>query len=271
MNVFIYVIIFIIGALIGSFTTLALYRIPKKIDIVKTHSFCPNCKKQLGFFELIPILSYIFLGGKCKHCKQKISPRYLIIEILSGTILVLLALALKINIETLYIPVMIEFAFLILYLIALFLIAGIDKSERKIEKGVLYYAIGVICLYIIYLCILGQTDIYRYVMYLVLLLALVMLDTMYLRKYAKDSYTVAICILIIIMAIYAGEFTTICTLIATILTVLFVLIFNKSKNSLNKNIKENKDISQDIDIGFFLCTIHIASIIIILFVNNWIM
>ena len=98
MNIILYIIIFTMGTLFGSFYTLAIYRIPEKIDIVKTHSFCPNCNHKLGFFELIPIWSYIFLGGKCKNCKQKIRPRYLILEILSGLTFVLLALSLKIDI-----------------------------------------------------------------------------------------------------------------------------------------------------------------------------
>ena len=78
MNVFLYIIIFIMGTLFGSFYTLAVYRIPKKLDITHTHSFCPNCGHKLGVFELIPVWSYIFLGGKCKKCKQKIRPRYFI-------------------------------------------------------------------------------------------------------------------------------------------------------------------------------------------------
>ena len=82
MNIFLYVIIFIIGTVFGSFYTLAVYRIPKNIDIVKKHSYCPNCNHKLGFFELIPILSYICLGGKCKSCKQKIRIRYLLLELL---------------------------------------------------------------------------------------------------------------------------------------------------------------------------------------------
>ena len=73
MNIIIYITIFVIGTLFGSFFTLATYRIPKKQDITHTHSYCPNCNSKLGFFELIPILSYIFLKGKCKHCGKKIS------------------------------------------------------------------------------------------------------------------------------------------------------------------------------------------------------
>ena len=97
MNIFLYVIIFITGTVFGSFYTLAVYRIPKNIDIVKKHSYCPNCNHKLGFFELIPVWSYIFLGGKCKHCKQKIRIRYLLLELLGGISFVVLALALKID------------------------------------------------------------------------------------------------------------------------------------------------------------------------------
>ena len=99
MNTFLYIIIFIMGTLFGSFYTLAVYRIPRKIDIIKTHSFCPNCNHKLGFFELIPVWSYLLLGGKCKKCKQKIRPRYFILEFLSGVSFVIIAYCLKICIQ----------------------------------------------------------------------------------------------------------------------------------------------------------------------------
>ena len=134
MNIFLYAIIFIIGTLFGSFYTLAVYRIPKNIDIIKKHSYCPNCNHKLGFFELIPVLSYIFLGGKCKNCKQKIRIRYLLLELLGGITFVVLALALRINIENLNIQVLILFALTILYITAVILISGIDKEYIKINK-----------------------------------------------------------------------------------------------------------------------------------------
>ena len=84
MNTFLYIIIFITGCFFGSFFTLAVYRIPRKEDILIKHSYCPNCNHKLGFFDLFPVLSYIFLGGKCRYCGNKIRPRYLILEILSG-------------------------------------------------------------------------------------------------------------------------------------------------------------------------------------------
>ena len=83
-NAIFYILLFIIGTLFGSFYTLAVYRIPKKQDITHTHSYCPNCNHKLGILDLIPVLSYIMLKGKCRYCEQKIRPRYLILEIISG-------------------------------------------------------------------------------------------------------------------------------------------------------------------------------------------
>ena len=97
MDILLYIIIFIMGTVFGSFFTLAVYRIPKRQDITHTHSYCPNCNHKLGFLDLIPVFSYIFLRGKCRYCKQKIRPRYFILEILSGLLFLLLAFLMNIR------------------------------------------------------------------------------------------------------------------------------------------------------------------------------
>ncbi len=77
MEIILYIIIFIMGTVFGSFSTLAIYRIPqKKKNITTDRSFCPNCKHKLGFLDLIPVWSYILLGGKCRYCGKKISSSY---------------------------------------------------------------------------------------------------------------------------------------------------------------------------------------------------
>ena len=91
MDTLLYIIIFIMGTVFGSFYTLAVHRIPKRQDITHTHSYCPNCNHKLGFLDLIPVFSYIFLGAKCRYCKEKIRPRYFIIELLSGISFVVIA------------------------------------------------------------------------------------------------------------------------------------------------------------------------------------
>ena len=60
MEILIYIIIFIMGSFIGSYASLAVYRLPLKQDITHTHSYCPNCKHKLTTLDLIPIFSYIF-------------------------------------------------------------------------------------------------------------------------------------------------------------------------------------------------------------------
>lgn len=69
MEIILYAIIFIMGSIFGSFVTLAVYRIPLGLDIFYEHSFCPKCNTKLKIMDLVPILSYLFLGGKCRHCR----------------------------------------------------------------------------------------------------------------------------------------------------------------------------------------------------------
>lgn len=268
MNIFLYIIIFIMGTVFGSFYTLAVYRIPNKIDITHTHSFCPKCKHKLGFFELIPIWSYIFLGGKCKQCKQKIRPRYLIIEICCGFIFLLIALAEKIDIYNLKIAVLIELAFLALYLSAIIIIAGIDKEKRQIEKSVMYYALGILVFYIIYLCIIDKASIYRYVMYLATTMILLILDTMNLKTKAKISYLNSILMLLLIMVVFTGEVVTILSIIMTLLIIAFYLLINKIQEIKTKVKKENKELGQNLKIGFYLCISNIVMLILAMFMIN---
>lgn len=86
----IYVIIFIMGACIGSFLNVCIYRIPRKESIVFPPSHCTNCNMRIKWYDLIPILSYVLIGGKCRNCKEKISIIYPLIELLLGVLFVLL-------------------------------------------------------------------------------------------------------------------------------------------------------------------------------------
>ena len=74
----------IMGLMIGSFLNVCIYRIPQKESINFPRSHCMKCGHVLGGLELIPVISYLSLGRKCKQCKQPISPRYMCIEIVTG-------------------------------------------------------------------------------------------------------------------------------------------------------------------------------------------
>jgi len=78
---------FYLGATIGSFLNMAIYRLPRKISFVDpAKSMCPSCKHSLGAADLFPIFSWLLLGGKCRYCKAKVSSRYLFVELLCGSL-----------------------------------------------------------------------------------------------------------------------------------------------------------------------------------------
>lgn len=77
-------LMFIIGTIFGSFYNVIGYRIPKKESIIYPSSHCPSCQHKLKFYELIPIISYIFLKGKCHNCEKKISLFYPMFELITG-------------------------------------------------------------------------------------------------------------------------------------------------------------------------------------------
>lgn len=85
-TVMIYVIIFLYGIVIGSFLNVCIYRIPKGESIVKVRSHCMNCGYQLKWYDLVPLFSFLFLRGRCRKCKQKISVQYPVIELLNGVL-----------------------------------------------------------------------------------------------------------------------------------------------------------------------------------------
>jgi leader peptidase (prepilin peptidase)/N-methyltransferase len=78
------VLFFVFGTIFGSFYNVVGYRLPKKKSLIKPSSHCPKCNLKLSPLELIPILSYIFLLGKCKNCKKKIPIFYPLIELSTG-------------------------------------------------------------------------------------------------------------------------------------------------------------------------------------------
>ena len=84
MEIYYTIMTFIFGTVLGSFYNVVGYRLPKGESLITPPSHCPNCNHRLGASELVPIFSYIFLGGKCKNCKKKISMFYPIFELATG-------------------------------------------------------------------------------------------------------------------------------------------------------------------------------------------
>ena len=87
-----YIVIFIFGIIIGSFLNVCIYRIPLHQSIVTVSSHCMTCGRKLKWYDMIPVFSWLLLGGKCRSCKSKISLQYPVIESLNGILYVVICL-----------------------------------------------------------------------------------------------------------------------------------------------------------------------------------
>lgn len=106
--------IFLFGLAFGSFLNVCIYRLPLGLSVVSPRSACPECKQPIAFYDNLPVLSWLILGGRCRQCRTQISPRYLLIEVLTGLLFVACYWRFGLTLSTLKYCV---FAFLLLGLI----------------------------------------------------------------------------------------------------------------------------------------------------------
>jgi prepilin signal peptidase PulO-like enzyme (type II secretory pathway) len=102
------IFIFLFGLAIGSFLNVVIFRLEKQESVAKGRSYCPHCKHTLAWFDLIPVVSFLVLGGKCRYCRQKISWQYPIVELLTGLVFVIIF-----RYQSLYQPINISLLFYI--------------------------------------------------------------------------------------------------------------------------------------------------------------
>jgi len=115
------VLIFILGLIVGSFSNVCIYRIPRNESIIYPASHCPKCRSKIKPVDNIPLLSFILLKGRCRNCKSKISIQYPVVEFLTGLTYLIIYLIYGLSIQSL------------IYIIlssALIIIAFIDLNEQ---------------------------------------------------------------------------------------------------------------------------------------------
>jgi len=96
------IIIFIVGLIIGSFLNVLICRLPDIESIIKTRSHCPNCKHKLYWYDLIPVISFVMLGRKCRYCKGKISWQYPLVELVTALLFILIYLEFGLTLSAIY-------------------------------------------------------------------------------------------------------------------------------------------------------------------------
>ena len=137
-DTFTYALAFVLGAVIGSFLNVCIYRIPRNESIIRPGSHCTSCNKPISFYHNIPILSYILLRGRCSGCNSKISSRYPFVELLTGLLFLITAGMFGLSIESLVYLMLIS---------SLIVITFIDLEHKIIPNAVTYPGIAVGILY----------------------------------------------------------------------------------------------------------------------------
>ena len=95
-----YIYVFFLGAILGSFANVVICRVPRKESFVRTRSHCDSCGYQLRWFDLVPLFSFIFFKGRCRKCKAKISVQHFLIEVLNGLLYVFVFYMYGFTVET---------------------------------------------------------------------------------------------------------------------------------------------------------------------------
>jgi leader peptidase (prepilin peptidase)/N-methyltransferase len=133
-----YIFVFVIGAAVGSFLNVVIHRVPNEESIIFPNSACPNCKKSIKPYDNIPILSWLILRGKCRHCKSLISPRYPAVELLTALLFALVFRQIGLNV---FLPVALIFVAVIVALIFI-------DAENMILPNVITYPLLIFALLI---------------------------------------------------------------------------------------------------------------------------
>jgi prepilin signal peptidase PulO-like enzyme (type II secretory pathway) len=157
VEILFYFLIFIFGLAVGSFLNCIIYRLQKEESFLLKRSYCPNCKKALGWQDLIPVLSFVFLKGKCRYCQRPISWQYPLVELVTGILFVFIAWN-QLIINPIGIPSgsygasnFLNFFYLLIVACFLIIIFVSDLRYYIIPDKIIYPAIGLALIYNIFL------------------------------------------------------------------------------------------------------------------------
>ncbi|MEK7542520.1 MAG: prepilin peptidase [Patescibacteria group bacterium] len=141
------IFVFLFGLTVGSFLNAVIYRLSQGDSAMKGRSYCPQCKHTLAWYDLVPVVSFVLLGGKCRYCKKPISWQYPIVEMATA---VLFLLILESRVSSLNQVSSIEvFKLFYLWIIAAFLVVlfAYDLRHYILPDKMLFPAIGIVLVY----------------------------------------------------------------------------------------------------------------------------
>ena len=162
-------LVFLLGIILGSFANVCIHRLPKNKQVIIGRSFCPKCKKKINWYDNLPLFSFLILKMKCRNCNKKISPRYFIVELLTGitfliiflsfnslvTLIFLCVLSLIlimiffIDLENFIIPDVLNFSIMFLALLKNFLPNLNTSFVQEINQSIIGGIVGYLSIWII--------------------------------------------------------------------------------------------------------------------------
>ncbi len=113
-----YLAAFVLGSIWGSFCNVCIYRLPDNYSVITKRSFCRSCKNKIKWYDNIPLLSFIFLKGKCRNCSNKISSQYFLVELIAAISFLLIYYIYGISVTTLLL-IILNIFFIIIFFIDL--------------------------------------------------------------------------------------------------------------------------------------------------------
>lgn len=136
--------VFLLGLVVGSFLNCVIYRLEKGESFLKGHSYCPHCRHLLSWLDLIPVLSFLFLQGKCRYCRQKISFQYPLVELSTAVMFLSLAIFYQYPISIISAVSLFYWFVVFCFLIVIFIF---DLKHYIIPDKVIFPAIATVLIY----------------------------------------------------------------------------------------------------------------------------
>lgn len=170
LNIILPIFIFLFGLSLGSFLNCVIYRLRQNKSPLYGRSFCPNCRHQLSWFDLIPVFSFIFLKQKCRYCRQKISWQYPLVELSTAVLVIIIYLKLNWQLPSANFQHLISFLILTVFTCFLIVIFIYDFKYYLIPDKI--SAPGFIIVFILqiinFLFSNQNKNIYQFLLYLLL-------------------------------------------------------------------------------------------------------
>jgi len=252
VNIILYIIIFAVGALLGTLIYEAAYRVPLKRKILKGKMKCHRCGHVMETKECIPIVSYFLTKGKCLHCHKGVGFQKLIIELSMAIVMVIATMAMNITTQTITVARVIELLVWALYFVFLYVVCLNDVENHKIENktisyGIIVAVIEIVAQYISCLQDNVEFNINRIIIYLIIIAILLLINIMQMKKNRKREYPINLLITCAIMCIFTYEISVILSIISTLLIVFAISIIRsickKKKQKYMQSDPENMTIA----------------------------